>query len=208
MLVEVITINKQTKPVIQVIQPQILYFGTPVVLLSTWNEDGTTNLTPMSSAWALGNRIVLGLGEGGKGLANLRRWGECVVNLPDASQWRHVEKLARLTGANPVPSYKQELYRFERDKFSSAGFTPLDSDVVQPQRVEECPLQIEAKVVHLQESEGFAIVEVEVQKVHAHEAIVWSERHVNPAAWNPLIYSFRHYFGLDQELGKTFKSET
>lgn len=208
MLVEVITINKQTKPVIQVIQPKILYFGTPVVLLSTWNEDGTTNLTPMSSAWALGNRIVLGLGEGGKGLANLRRCGECVVNLPDASQWRHVEKLARLTGANPVPSYKRELYRFERDKFSAAGFTPLDSDVVQPQRVEECPLQIEAKVVHLQESEGFAVIEVEAQKVHAHEAIVWSERHVNPSAWNPLIYSFRHYFGLDRELGKTFKSET
>lgn len=200
--------NKQTKTAIRAIQPKILYFGTPVVLLSTLNEDGTTNLTPMSSAWALGNRIVLGLGEGGKALANLLRCGECVVNLPDAPRWEQVEKLARLTGANPVPDYKRELYRYERDKFTAGGFTPLASDVVQPQRVEECPLQIEAKVVNLHRSEGFAIVEAEACKVHAHEEIVLGERHVDPAAWNPLIYSFRHYFGLDRELGKTFKSET
>lgn len=29
------------------IDPAILYFGTPVVLLSTLNEDGSTNLMPM-----------------------------------------------------------------------------------------------------------------------------------------------------------------
>ncbi|AKF95786.1 flavin reductase family protein [Brevibacillus laterosporus] len=200
--------NKHTKTSIRVIQPKILYFGTPVVLLSTLNEDGTTNLTPMSSAWALGTRIVLGLAGGGKGLVNLLRCGECVVNLPDGGHWGHIEKLARLTGANPVPDYKRDLYRFEHDKFSAGGFTPLASDVVQPQRVEECPLQIEARVINLHESEGFAIIEVKAQKVHAHEAIVMSEHHVNPAAWNPLIYSFRHYFSLDQELGKSFKSET
>ncbi|MBE1445852.1 flavin reductase family protein [Paenibacillus sp. OAS669] len=200
--------NKQIKTAIRAIQPKILYFGTPVVLLSTLNEDGTTNLTPMSSAWALGNRIVLGLGEGGKGAANLLRCGECVVNLPDASHWEHVEKLAKLTGANPVPDYKQELYRFEHDKFSAGSFTPLASDVVRPQRVEECPLQIEAKVVNLYDTDGFTIIEVEAQKVHAHEAIMLNEQHINPTAWNPLIYNFRHYFGLDQELGKTFKSET
>lgn len=200
--------SNQLKTAIRVIQPKILYFGTPVVLLSTLNEDGTTNLTPMSSAWALGNRIVLGLGQGGKGLDNLLRCGECVVNLPDASLWEYVEKLARLTGAHPVPDDKQEMYRFEKDKFSAGGFTPMASDVVQPQRVEECPLQIEAKVFSFHETEGFVIIEVEAQKVHAHEEIIVSERHVNPTAWNPMIYSFRHYFGLGRELGKTFKSET
>ena len=200
--------NKPTRAAIRAIQPKILYFGTPVVLLSTLNEDGTTNLTPMSSAWALGNRIVLGLGEGGKALANLLRCGECVVNLPDASLWGRVEKLARLTGANPVPEYKREHYRFEPDKFTAGGFTPLASDVVRPQRAEECPLQIEAKVVSLRKSEGFAIIEAEAHKVHAHESIVLGERHIDPVAWNPLIYSFRHYFGLDRELGKSFKSET
>jgi hypothetical protein len=44
------------------IEPPILYFRTPVVLLSTLNEEGTANLAPMSSAWALGYTVMLGLG--------------------------------------------------------------------------------------------------------------------------------------------------
>jgi hypothetical protein len=37
----------------------ILYFGTPVELLSTENDDGSFNLAPMQSAWALGDVLVL-----------------------------------------------------------------------------------------------------------------------------------------------------
>ncbi|MEO3745051.1 hypothetical protein [Plantactinospora sp. B5E13] len=37
------------------IRPRIWYFGTPVVLVSTENADGTANLAPISSAWALGS---------------------------------------------------------------------------------------------------------------------------------------------------------
>jgi Conserved protein/domain typically associated with flavoprotein oxygenases, DIM6/NTAB family len=36
------------------IEPKILYFGTPVTLVSSLNEDGATNLAPISSFWALG----------------------------------------------------------------------------------------------------------------------------------------------------------
>lgn len=39
----------------KIIQPSILYYGTPVILLSTMNEDGSTNLSPLSSSWALGD---------------------------------------------------------------------------------------------------------------------------------------------------------
>jgi hypothetical protein len=30
---------------------------------------------------------------------------------------------------------------------------------------------------------------------------------VDPARWQPLIYNFRHYYGLGEELGKTFRAE-
>ena len=38
------------------ISPEILYFGTPVAVISSLNADGTTNLAAMSSFWALGDR--------------------------------------------------------------------------------------------------------------------------------------------------------
>ena len=49
-----------------VIIPSILYVGTPVVLVSTCNPDGSPNLAPMSSAWALGQYMALGLGAEGQ----------------------------------------------------------------------------------------------------------------------------------------------
>src|SRR5262249_16789959 len=48
-------------PMHVVTDPAILYFGTPVVLISTLNEDGSANLAPMSSAWWLRGRCMLGL---------------------------------------------------------------------------------------------------------------------------------------------------
>jgi|ERR1700733_1796394 len=64
------------------IEPKILYFGTPVALISSLNEDGSTNLAPMSSFRALGWTLVLGLLDETKTAANLERHPECVVNLP------------------------------------------------------------------------------------------------------------------------------
>ena len=43
----------------QVIEPAILYFGTPVVLIGSTNEDGSANLAPMSPAWWVGWRCML-----------------------------------------------------------------------------------------------------------------------------------------------------
>ena len=57
-------------------EPAILYFGTPVVVISTVNEDGTFNLAPMSSAFWLGWRCMLGLGAASKTAHNLRRTRE------------------------------------------------------------------------------------------------------------------------------------
>lgn len=63
-------------------EPGILYFGTPVVLISTVNENGSYNLAPMSSAFWLGWRCMLGLAAISKTPQNMLRTGECVLNLP------------------------------------------------------------------------------------------------------------------------------
>jgi len=164
----------------------------------------------MSSAWALGPCIVLGLGIASQAMANLQQNGECVVNLPDAELWPQVEKLASLTGKNPVPDHKRQQFRYEKDKFSAAGLTPLPANTVTPNRIAECPLQLEGKVLHIRVPDHtpmFAVTEVRVTRIHAHEHLIVDQDHVNPSLWNPLIYNFRHYFGLSPELGKTFRAE-
>ena len=198
------------------IEPKILYFGTPVALISSLNEDGSTNLAPMSSFWALGWTLMLGLLDETKTAENLERLPECVVNLPAPDMWREVEKLAPLTGKNPVPQIKAAQFRFEANKFGAAGLTPLASEIVKPARARECPVHMEARVhrLHrmsgekLQQLGGGVAAEVEIIRVHVAREFVLGENYINPEKWSPLIYNFRHYFRLaEHELGKTFRAE-
>jgi flavin reductase (DIM6/NTAB) family NADH-FMN oxidoreductase RutF len=193
------------------INPKILYFGTPVVLLSTENDDGSANLSPLSSVWALGHTLVLGLGADGQGGHNLAARPDMVVNLPAADQWRAVERLAPLTGRNPVPAAKRDRFRYEPAKFTAAGLRPQNSVHVRPPRVADCPLQLEssATAIHAGADGDFLIVEAQVLAVHADpDIVVDGTEHIDPGAWHPLIYNFRHYFGLGAQLGHSFRSET
>lgn len=44
-------IKKQDTRRFKEIKPKIMYYGTSTFLLTTLNEDGTTNISPMSSSW-------------------------------------------------------------------------------------------------------------------------------------------------------------
>jgi flavin reductase (DIM6/NTAB) family NADH-FMN oxidoreductase RutF len=99
-------------------EPAILYFGTPVVLISTVNEDGSYNVAPMSSAFWLGWRCILGLAAVSQTPSNMLRTKECVLNLASVDNVEAVNRLARTTGSNPVPEVKvRRGYRYVREKF-------------------------------------------------------------------------------------------
>ena len=188
-------------------EPAILYFGTPVVLISSVNEDGSYNLAPMSSAFWLGWRCALGLAATSKTPQNLKRTGECVLNLPSAAIAASVDRLAKTTGSNPVPPGKlRRGYRFEPDKFGISGLTPVPSETVAAPRVLECPVQLEAKVaaVHGLADDDSALrgqrelIEVRIVRVHIEESILRHDdaNRIDPDKWRPLIMSFQHFYGL------------
>jgi flavin reductase (DIM6/NTAB) family NADH-FMN oxidoreductase RutF len=180
---------------------KVLYFGTPVVLISSLNEDGTANLAPMSSAWWLGQSCMLGFGNNAQTTANLLREGECVLNLPSSAMVDAVDRIALTTGKQAVPDYKKEQgYRYEPEKFSAAHLTEQASDLVRAPRAAECPIQLECKVASAHpfggpESHATAF-EVEVLRAHVAEDLVIPGTHyVDPLGWDPLIMKFCEFFG-------------
>jgi flavin reductase (DIM6/NTAB) family NADH-FMN oxidoreductase RutF len=189
------------------IEPTILYFGTPVALISTLNPDGSPNLAPMSSAWWLGWSCMLGLGQMGQTSDNLIRTRECVINLPSEDLVTHVDRLALTTGKDPVPEKKRQWgYRYEPSKFEIAGFTPVKSESVAPPRVLECPVQMEG-VVHdygpFGKNVSANFFEVHITKLHVDENILTGDaarRHIDPVRWRPLIMSFCRFFGVGSEV--------
>jgi len=189
------------------IDPTILYFGTPVALISTLNPDSSANLAPMSSAWWLGWTCMLGLGQMGQTSDNLIRTGECVINLPSEDLVTHVDRLALTTGKNPVPERKREWgYRFEPAKFAEAGFTATASEMVKPPRVTECPVQMEGIVHHHRpfgKNVNANVFEVHIVKLHVEETLLIEGKgrpHIDPLRWRPLMMSFCRFFGMGGEV--------
>lgn len=187
----------------RVIEPKIMYFGTPVVLISTLNEDGSPNLAPMSSAWWLDKSCMLGLGTRSKTFANLRREKECVLNLPSAEMVSKVDRLALTTGVNPVPEYKARMgFEYVADKFARAGLTAVASKLVRPPRVAECPVQLEAVIENIyalgSPDDYAATIEARIIRVYMEEGILNQEKrhYVDTNKWKPLIMSFCEFYGL------------
>jgi flavin reductase (DIM6/NTAB) family NADH-FMN oxidoreductase RutF len=190
----------------RVVPLKVHYYGTPVVLVSSSNPDGTTNLAPMSSAWWLGQNAVLGLGASSRTTQNLLRTGEAVLNLASSDLVNHVDRLALLTGSPDLSPHKRETgYRYEPRKFEVAGLTREPSELVAPDRVLECPIQLECRVssyypINIDSPQGLAI-HVQVLRAHVHDAVRLSgSDHIDPLAWDPLIMKFCDFFGGSQPL--------
>jgi flavin reductase (DIM6/NTAB) family NADH-FMN oxidoreductase RutF len=206
--------NNQTTVKHATISPAIFYWGTPGVLITTQNPDGTSNIAPMSSTWWLGNRCMLGLGTISQSTTNLIRTKQCLLNLASDNMTGAINALARTTGspeiltAQPGEGYKyfkrMNGYEYVPDKFGRAGLTPLNSDLVVPARIAECPAQMEAELVGVYEMmqdadmKGFIALEVKVLRTHVHEGIRMEgfENRIDPDKWQPMIMSFQELYGL------------
>ncbi|MEN9571214.1 MAG: hypothetical protein RL172_2445 [Bacteroidota bacterium] len=190
----------------------ILYFGTPVILISTVNADGTYNLAPFSSVFWLGWRCIIGISKSAKTAENLLRTKECVVNLPSVNEVAAVNRLALTTGTFPVPPQKvAKGYTYAGDKFKLAALTHQPSTLLTAPRVLECPIQMEAKVAAVwnvgeddEKLKGRILtIELDVLKVHVEETVIMDGNpdKVDPDKWRPLLMSFQHFYGLNAKLG-------
>lgn len=196
------------------IDPTILYFGTPVALVSSLNPDGSANLAPMSSAWWLGKSCLLGFGARSQTPINIQRTGECVLNLPSVHEVAAVDRLAKTTGSDPVPPHKVAMgYRHERDKFALAGMTEVASDLVAPPRAAECPVQLEAVLesvhplaVRDPDRRGALVaLELRIVRVHVDQSIRLDghDDRIDPDRWRPLIMSFQQFYGLGPQVHRS-----
>lgn len=196
------------------IEPAIMYFGTPVVLISTLNEDGTTNIAPISSVWWLGWSCMIGLDGTSKSTENLKRTGYCVLNLVSAHLSDKTNKLALLTGSQDVPIHKRLLgYKYSKNKFYDSGFTPSNNYYKGISRVSECQINLDAKVEKISEfakhDDKMAVpayaIELKVEEAYSAEDILidGQKNKIDPNKWNPLIMNFRKFYSLSSELNES-----
>ena len=196
------------------VEPAILYFGTPVVLVSSENEDGTRQR----------GADVLGLVARLELHAGLRRALEDAGQHPAHRRVRpqsaSVDQVVRSTGwpAPPAPTRcRRTRWRwgigYEHDKLGTAGLTAVPSELVSPPRLLECPVQIEAtlegshSILARDEVPAGKLIalEVRIRRVHVEESLLMDghDDRIDPLNWRPLIMSFCQFFGLSGERSTT-----
>jgi flavin reductase (DIM6/NTAB) family NADH-FMN oxidoreductase RutF len=160
---------------------------------------------------------MLGLGAKSHTAQNLLREKECVLNLPSVKMASAVNRLARLTGSDPVPPHKLSMgYRHEKDKLGVSGLNSAPSDLVNAQRIAECPVQLEAV---LETTRPFGTrpdkactaiaFEVRIVRTHIDERILMDgfKNRIDPDKWRPLIMSFCQFYGLGERVGQSTLAE-
>ncbi|MFI5695802.1 flavin reductase family protein [Kribbella sp. NPDC051586] len=181
-------------------EPKVLYFGTPVVLISSFNPDGSTNLAPMSSAWWLGYTAMLGMGTSAQTVKNLVERPEIVLNLVDPDMVAALDRIALLTGSQEMSDAKRGRgYRYEPDKFAAAGLNREPSESAGPDSVVESPINLEGRIEAITEIGGpgsrLCSLEMKVERVRVREDLLMSnDRYIDPLRWDPLIMKFTEYF--------------
>jgi flavin reductase (DIM6/NTAB) family NADH-FMN oxidoreductase RutF len=180
----------------------VLYFGTPVVLIGSMNDDRTTNVAPMSSAWWLGETAMLGMSRFSRTVQNLERRPQVVLNLADIALVDAVDRIALLTGRPDIPEYKRRRgYTWCADKFTAGGMTPEAVPECDLQAVAEAPVHLVGEVVTIAPigaaGSNLVAIEVRVQQSWVREDLLLDEHpdHMDPLAWDPLIMKFTEYFG-------------
>jgi flavin reductase (DIM6/NTAB) family NADH-FMN oxidoreductase RutF len=137
-----------------------------------------------------------------------------VINLASDDMGHFVNALARTTGCEGLETAPGDAryafkrangYKYVHDKFGHSGLTPIASEIVEPARVVQCPVQMEAELVEVHEMMGdtekkgsLLALEVKIVRTHVHEKIRMEgfENRVDPDKWRPMIMSFQQLYGL------------
>ena len=170
-------------------------FPMPVLLIATYNEDGTVNV--MNAAWGTmqeRDTVVLNLSEGHKTVENLKARGAFTVSIADAAHMVEADYFGLVSG-HQVP-----------DKLGKAGLTATKAEMVDAPVINELPLCMECEFVAYQDGPSGCGVIGKVVSVTADERVLTDGKvdmtKVDAIAFDPYTYG---YYKVTERVGNAFQ---
>lgn len=171
--------------------PKTWLYPMPVLILATYNEDGTANA--MNAAWG-GiydyNKITVSLGEH-KTTENFERTKAFTVSFADAANVKECDYVGIVSGSKV------------HDKVARCGWTTSKSEFVNAPIINELPMTLECIVDSFENGTLIgSIVNVSIDEKFLGEDGLPDVRKVNP-----IIYDSVHHFyiALGEPVGKAFE---
>ncbi len=170
-------------------------FPMPVLLISTYNEDGSIDV--MNAAWGTmmdRDHVALNLTETHKTVENIKQRKGFVIHIADAAHVVEADWFGVVSG------------RKEKDKFAKSGLTATKSSLVDAPIINELPIAIECEFIEYQSDEtGLGVIgkvlQTSVESNLIKDGKVDIES-LNAIAFDPYTHG---YYQVTKRVGEAFK---
>lgn len=170
-------------------------FPMPVLMVTTYNEDGTVNV--MNAAWgtmqARGN-VALKLTESHKTVQNIKARKAFTISIADADHLVQADYFGVVSGNQ------------EGRKFEKSGLTATASDIIDAPVINEFPICMECEFIEYQKNEYGCGVIGKVVRITADERVMNGDKIdmslVNAIAFDPYTHG---YYKVTERVGEAFK---
>jgi len=170
-------------------------FPMPVLMIATYNEDGTIDV--MNAAWGTmleRDHIILNLDENHKTVKNIKERKAFTVSIADANHVKEADYFGVVSGNNTV------------NKFEKSGLTATKSDIVDAPIINEFPICMECEFIEYQNDKYGCGVVGKIVNVSAEESIM-NENQVDISLLNAIAFDpYTHgYYKVTERVGNAFK---
>lgn len=170
-------------------------FPMPVLMVATYNEDGSVNV--MNAAWGTMQErgiVALNLTETHKTVKNIKARGAFTVSIADAAHVVEADYFGVESGNRTA------------DKFARSGLTASKAEMVDAPVIHEFPLCLECEFIEYQNGEYGCGVIGRVVNVTADERVMADGRInmslVNAIAFDPYTHG---YYKVTERVGEAFQ---
>ncbi|MCD8398566.1 MAG: flavin reductase family protein [Lachnospiraceae bacterium] len=170
-------------------------FPMPVLMVATYNEDGSVDV--MNAAWGTmleRDQVILNLTETHKTVKNIKERKAFTVSIADAAHVVEADYFGVVSGNNTP------------DKFAKSGLTATKSELVDAPIINEFPLCMECEFIQYQDGEYGCGVIGKVVNTTADESVMNGDtvaiEKVAAIAFDPYTHG---YYKVTERVGNAFK---
>ena len=170
-------------------------FPMPVLMIATYNEDGSVDV--MNAAWGTmleKNMVILNLTETHKTVKNIKSRKGFTVSIADAKHVVEADYFGVVSG------------NVDPNKFEKSGLSSIKSENVDAPIIKEFPLCMECEFIEYQDDEYGCGVIGKVVNVTADESVMNGDKvdieKVNAIAFDPYTHG---YYRVTERVGEAFK---
>lgn len=173
----------------------LCFIPVPVYLISTISKNNLFNIAPYGMIMPVSYKpliISIGSAKNRDTYRNIVDTNEFVLNVPNTDLLRKVNKTA-----DPIPP--------EKDEFTHAELTPIESKIVKAPRIKECNAHLECRTIWTKEiskgAENRVIITAEVIALSLNKDLFMKDLCKQKGLMNPLYYEKSSYFTLGSYIG-------